>query len=106
MECGNRHRVGQRVATTLLTAKNGHIQRRSQDNVVEWRGESPEVLQKPWADYAIHNDKKTAPGVSFGNICDHIHDYGVLFMRFGQIGWNRAIFDEVPEVIRMKMSLG
>ena len=106
MECGNWLRVGQRVGSTLLTAKNDHIQRRAQNNIVKWRGNPLEGLQKPRADYAIHHDKIAALGVAFGNTCEHIHDHGVLFMRLGQIWRDGTVFDEVPEVVRMKMNLG
>lgn len=55
---------------------------------------------------AIHNDKIAALGVAFGNTCEHIHDHGVLFMCLGQVWRDGTVFDEMPEVVRVKMNLG
>lgn len=99
------HRVGQRVPAALLAAPDGYIERRTQNDVVERCRYFPEWFQEPRSDDPVHNDEIAATCVGCGHFRQHIDDDGVLLVSFRQIGWDRPVLDEMPEVVAVKMDL-
>lgn len=64
-----------------------------------------EWLQEPRPNDAVHNDEMAANGISFCRPCQDANHDSVLRMGLRQIGRDRAILDEMPEVVGVKMHL-
>lgn len=106
MELRDRLRIRQRIAGAVAATLNREFKRWPEDDVVERQGQVFEGLKEPGADNAVDNDEIAAAGISFGCPGDDIHDDFVLPVRFRQVGRDPAVFDEVPEIVRMQVHLG
>ena len=106
MESCDRCGIGQLVAATFAAPLDGNIKRRPEDNVVDRHCQRLERLQEPRPDDAIQYDKVAAGGISFCSFCQDVDYDSVLFMGFGQVGRDSTIFDEVPEIVSMKVHFG
>lgn len=106
MQGRNSFRVGKRVATTRLAARNCAFDIDLKRDVVKAHRKSNEGVQKPRPDDAIHNHKVAALRIALCRLGQHLYDRLVLFVRRFQKWRDRAVPDEVPEVIAMKMYLG
>lgn len=105
MERCDRLGIIQRIAAAFPATLNSDVEGRAKDDIVSWHTQCLEWLQEPRSDDAVHNNEIAALGISFCHSCQNIDDDTVLLVGPGQIGRDRAMLDEMPEVVGMKMHL-
>lgn len=98
---GSRQRIAAAVPATL----DRDLQRRTQDDVMERHGQRQERPEEPRADDAVDDDEVPAPGITLGHRRQGADHHLVLCLGLGQIGSDRAVLDEMPEVVGVEVNL-
>ena len=97
--------VRQRVPAPLLTTPDRDVERRAQDHVVHRRRDFSERFEEPRPDDAVDDDEIAAPGIALRGLRQHVEHDRVLVVGLGQVGLDRAVLDEMPEIVAVKMDL-
>lgn len=103
MQTPYRFWIGQRIAAPQPAAFDRGLKRREKNNIMKRLLQPLEWMEEPGTYDSIHNDEIIALRVSFRCLSKDRHNHRVLPTRFGQVGRNCSLFNEMPEIIRMQM---
>ena len=103
VQCTYRFWIGERAVTPQAAPFNRGLKGGAEDDVMKGLLQPHEWVNEPRPYDPVHDDEVTSFGISFGCFRKDHHNYLVLLTRFGEVGRNCSLPNEMPEVIRMQM---